>query len=215
LFWTKQKVGSTLKSMMSSNLFEPIILTASGAALTPLAHHHHDGLVEAAKDGELWNLWYTTIPRPDTMRADIEKRLLMQEKGLALPFAVVETTGGKVVGTTNYLNIDATNRRVEIGGTWYAASAQRTAINTQCKLLLLTHAFEAKTCIAVEFRTHFLNRQSRRGIERLGAKLDGILRNHITMPNGTHRDTCVYSIVAGEWPAVKANLSWQLTRPRR
>ena len=121
---------------------------------------------------------------------------------------------GSAVGMTNFLNIDATNRRVEIGGTWYRKSLQRTAINTECKLMLLTHAFETLGCIAVEFRTSFFNRQSRAGIERLGAKLDGVLRNHLVMANRTLRDTCVYSIIAGEWPAVKAHLGFQLSRAR-
>ncbi len=131
-----------------------------------------------------------------------------------MQFAVLQPETGKAVGLTSYLNIDGVNRRVEIGATWYRASLQRTGINTECKLLLLTHAFETKSCIAVEFRTHVVNHQSRRGIERLGAKLDGILRNHMVMANGTLRDTCVYSIIASEWPSVKAHLTWQLAKPR-
>jgi len=154
------------------------------------------------------------VPAPQDMRADIERRLVLRAKGSAMPFAVLAGATGKAVGVTSYLNADAANRRLEIGGTWYRASLQRTAINTECKLLLLAHAFEAKNCIAVEFRTHFVNQQSRRGIERLGAKLDGILRNHAIMANGTLRDTCVYSIVAPEWPMVKAHLAWQLAKPR-
>jgi RimJ/RimL family protein N-acetyltransferase len=148
------------------------------------------------------------------MRADIERRLTLQAAGSALPFAVLDATTSEAVGMTSYLNIDAASRRLEIGSTWYRASHQRTALNTECKLLLLNHAFEAKACIAVEFRTHFLNRESRRGIERLGAKLDGILRNHMIMANGTLRDSCVYSIIAAEWPTVKTHLSWQLAKPR-
>jgi N-acetyltransferase len=193
---------------------DPVTLTGSHAVLAPLAQDHHDDLVEAVRDGELWNLWYTIIPLPQKMRAEIERRLALQSKGSALPFAVLDSATGKAVGLTSYLNIDATNRRIEIGATWYRASLQRTAINTECKWLLLTHAFEAKDCIAVEFRTHVMNHQSRRGIERLGAKFDGVLRNHMVMANGTLRDTCVYSIIAGEWPTVKAHLTWQLTRPR-
>jgi N-acetyltransferase len=193
---------------------EPITLSGAHVALVPLSDSHHDDLVEAVRDGELWNLWYTIIPEPAKMRAEIERRLALQGKGAALPFAVLQPSTGKVVGLTSYLNIDAANRRVEIGATWYRASLQRTAINTECKLLLLTHAFETKNCIAVEFRTHVINQQSRRGIERLGAKLDGILRNHMVMANGTLRDTCVYSIIAPEWPTVKAHLTWQLAKPR-
>jgi RimJ/RimL family protein N-acetyltransferase len=131
-----------------------------------------------------------------------------------LPFAVVDNATNMLVGMTNFLNVDAANRRLEIGATWYAKRVQRTAINTECKLSLLRHGFEVLNCIAIEFRTHFFNHQSRRGIERLGAKLDGILRNHVISPNGTYRDTCVYSIIAGEWPTVKEHLAWSLIKPR-
>ena len=197
------------------SFLEPITLRGSHVTLVPLSHDHHDGLVEAVRDGELWNLWYTIIPEPTKVRAEIERRLALQAKGTAVPFAVLQPSSGKAVGLTSYVNIDAVNRRVEVGATWYGASAQRTPLNTEAKLLLLTHAFEAKSCIAVEFRTHFMNQQSRRGIERLGAKLDGILRNHMVMANGTLRDTCVYSIIASEWPTVKTHLAWQLAKPRR
>ena len=193
---------------------EPITLKGAHVTLVPLTSDHHDDLVEAVRDGELWNLWYTIIPEPAKMRAEIERRLALQAKGAALQFAVLHPETGRAVGLTSYLNIDGVNRRVEIGATWYCASLQRTGINTECKLLLLTHAFETKSCIAVEFRTHVVNHQSRRGIERLGAKLDGILRNHMVMANGTLRDTCVYSIIASEWSTVKAHLTWQLAKPR-
>ncbi len=131
-----------------------------------------------------------------------------------LPFTVIERATGQTVGMTTYMNVDTINRRVEIGSTWYARRVQRTALNTEAKLLLLTHAFDIMGCIAVEFRTHFMNEQSRRAIERLGAKLDGILRNHSVAANGTLRDTCVYSIIASEWPTVRAHLEWQLIKPR-
>ena len=193
---------------------QPITLHASRATLEPLARRHCDDLVEATKDGELWRLWYTTVPSPESMGADIDRRLALQANGAMLPFAVIDNTNSRAVGMTTYMNVDAVNRRVEIGSTWYRKAVQRTEINTQCKLMLLTHAFETLGCIAVEFRTHFFNQQSRRGIERLGAKLDGILRNHQVMPNGTLRDTCVYSVIAGEWPTVKAHLAFQLNRPR-
>ena len=193
---------------------EPISLRGAHAILAPLSQSHHDDLVEAAKDGELWKLWYTTIPEPAAMRAEINRRLDLQSKGSMLPFAVLNPVTGRAVGVTSYMNIDAANRRVEIGSTWYRQSVQRTALNTDCKLLLLTHAFETLYCIAVEFRTHFFNHQSRRGIERLGAKLDGVLRSHQIMPNTTLRDTCVYSIIAAEWPTVKAHLAFQSSRPR-
>lgn len=193
---------------------EPVTLEGRHATLVPLSHDHHDDLIEAVKDGELWKLWYTFVAPPDGMRAEIERRLGLQSAGSMLPFAVIDNASGKAVGMTTYMNADAVNRRVEIGSTWYRASIQRTPINTECKLLLLTHAFEQLNCIAVEFRTHVMNVQSRRAIERLGAKLDGILRNHMTMPNGTLRDTAVYSITASEWPMVKAHLTWLLAKPR-
>ena len=192
----------------------PITLRASRATLEPLAQRHHADLVEAVKDGELWRLWYTTVPEPEKMGAEIDRRLALQSKGSMLPFTVIDNTTSKAVGMTTYMNIDAAHRRLEIGSTWYRRSVQRTDLNTQCKVLLLGHAFETLNCIAVEFRTHFFNHQSRRGIERLGAKLDGILRNHQLASNGTLRDTCVYSIIAPEWPTVKAHLTYQLTRPR-
>jgi RimJ/RimL family protein N-acetyltransferase len=192
---------------------QPVTLRGPLATLEPLTLDHHDAMVEAVNDGELWNLWYTSVPEPAKMRAEIERRLSLQAQGLMLPFAVLDPAG-RAVGMTTYMNVDAANRRVEIGSTWYRKSAQRTGINTQCKLLLLTHAFEELKCIAVEFRTHFFNQQSRRGIERLGAKLDGILRSHQLASNGTLRDTCVYSIIAAEWPTVKAHLTWQMNKPR-
>jgi N-acetyltransferase len=193
---------------------EPITLSSSRVRLELLDHHHESDLIEAVKDGELWRLWYTTIAAPEKMGADIDRRLRLHAAGTMLPFAVIEAGTAKAVGVTTYLNTDAVNKRVEIGATWYRKSVQRTDINTQCKLLLLTHAFEILECIAVEFRTHFFNYASRRGIERLGAKLDGILRNHQRASDGTLRDTCVYSIIASEWPTVKSHLTWQLMKPR-
>jgi len=192
----------------------PVTLQGRIVTVEPLRIDHHDGLVEAVKDGELWNLWYTKVPAPDAMRTDIERRLGLQEKGSMLPFAVIDNATRRIVGATTYMNIDADNRRVEIGGTWYAQSVQRTGLNTECKRLLLTHAFETLDCIAVEFRTSHFNRASRHAIERLGAKLDGILRSHQLAPHGSLRDTCVYSIIAAEWPGVRANLDWMLRMPR-
>ncbi|APV51096.1 N-acetyltransferase [Betaproteobacteria bacterium GR16-43] len=200
--------------MTATPFLEPVALQSPHALLVPLSLAHHDDLVAATRDGELWKLWYTTVPSPEAMRADIERRIGLREHGTLLPFAVVDPASGKAVGVTNYMNVDPVHRRLEIGGTWYRASSQRTSLNTGCKLLLLEHAFEKKDCIAVEFRTHFMNHQSRRGIERLGAKLDGVLRSHMRMANGTLRDSCVYSITAAEWPTVKAHLAWQLARPR-
>jgi RimJ/RimL family protein N-acetyltransferase len=193
---------------------EPVTLRGAHARLEPLSHDHRDALVEAAKDGELWKLWYTTVPKPEIMGKEIDRRLDLQAKGSMLPFTVFDAEG-RISGMTTYMNVDAANRRVEIGSTWYAVRVQRSALNTQCKLLLLGHAFETLDCIAVEFRTHFFNHQSRRGIERLGAKQDGILRSHQIAPNGTLRDTVVYSIIASEWPTVKAHLNYQLNdKPR-
>jgi N-acetyltransferase len=192
---------------------EPVSLVGSRAWLEPLSQDHRNDLVTAVQDGELWKLWYTSIPAPEKMQAEIERRLALQAAGSMLPFTVRDADG-KIAGMTTYMNVDAANRRVEIGSTWYAKRVQRSAVNTQCKLLLLTHAFEKLDCIAVEFRTHFFNHQSRRGIERLGAKLDGIMRNHQIAPNGTLRDTVVYSIIAGEWPTVKAHLTFQLETVR-
>ncbi len=190
---------------------EPVTLKGRTVALVPLSATHHDDLVEAVQDGELWNLWYTFVPTPENMRAEIERRLGLQRDGSMLPFAVVDESA-KAVGMTTFMHIDSANKRVEIGSTWYRQRVQRTSLNTQCKLLMLGHAFDVLDCIAVEFRTHFFNQQSRRAIERLGAKLDGILRSHQRAPNGTLRDTCVYSIVAAEWPTVKAHLEHRLQR---
>lgn len=188
---------------------EPVTLAGPHARLEPLSQDHREDLVTAVKDGELWRLWYTSIPSPDKMQAEIVRRLALQSAGAMLPFTVKDADG-QVAGMTTYMNVDAGNRRVEIGSTWYAKRVQRSALNTQCKWLLLTHAFEKLDCIAVEFRTHFFNHQSRRGIERLGAKQDGILRSHSIAPNGTLRDTVVYSIIVSEWPTVKAHLTYQL-----
>ena len=193
---------------------EPVTLRGAHARLEPLSHDHHDGLLEAVKDGELWKLWYTFVPTVENMRKEIDRRLGLQTSGSMLPFTVFDADD-KIAGMTTYMNIDTPNRRVEIGSTWYAKRVQRTALNTQCKLLLLTHAFEKLDCIAVEFRTHFFNQQSRRGIERLGAKQDGILRSHQIASNGTLRDTVVYSIIASEWPTVKAHLNYQLNEKPR
>jgi len=192
---------------------QPITLRGTHATLEPLAPDHAAALSEAARDGELWRLWYTSVPPPEDMAREIERRLSLLSAGSMLPFTVLDPAGTPV-GMTTFMNVDAVNHRVEIGSTWYAARVQRTALNTECKLLLLTHAFEQWQCIAVELRTHILNTRSRRAIERIGAKLDGTLRNHVRMPNGTLRDTVVYSIIESEWLTVRAHLRWQLERAR-
>ena len=193
---------------------EPVTLAGRHATLLPLAAEHAEALARAAGDGELWRLWYTSVAPPEKMGEYVAAALDMRERLGALPFVVRDNASGDIVGSTRYFNVDAANRRLEIGHTWYARRVQRTPLNTECKLMLLTHAFETLGCIAVEFRTHLMNRQSRQAIERLGAKLDGVLRSHMRLANGTLRDTAVYSITAPEWPAVRANLEWQLQRPR-
>jgi RimJ/RimL family protein N-acetyltransferase len=193
---------------------EPITLTGDIVALEPLAPEHHDGLVAAARDGELWNLWYTSVPRPEAMAAEIDRRLALQAGGSMLPFTAKRTADGAVIGMTTFMNADAVNRRVEIGSTWNARSAQRSGTNAESKLLLLTHAFETLDCIAVEFRTHWLNQQSRAAITRLGAKQDGVLRSHSLAGDGTLRDTVVFSIIAIEWPAIRGELRRRLAAHR-
>jgi len=181
---------------------EPVTLRGNNIALELLSQKYHDDLVAAATDGELWALWYTNIPPAEQMAAEIERRLALFKTGSMLPFAVIENATRQAVGMTTYMNIDAENRRLEIGSTWYRKRVQRTALNTECKLLLLSHAFNALGCIAVEFRTSSFNMQSRRAIERLGAHLDGVLRSHALHKDGSLRDTYVYSITAAEWPKV-------------
>ncbi len=190
----------------------PITLTGEHAILEPLSLTHAADLQDAARDGALWKLWYTSVVAPEGMGAEIERRLALQEIGSMLPFAVFDPATHRAVGMTTYMHIDAINRRVEIGSTWYAKRAQRTALNTECKLMLLTHAFETLACIAVEFRTHWMNRQSREAIERLGAKQDGVLRNHQIASDGSYRDTVAYSIIESEWRAVKRHLQFKLGR---
>lgn len=192
---------------------EPITLTGTHVSVTPLDHTHAADLAEATADGNLHELWYTMVPSAEGIPAEIDRRLALQAAGLMLPFAIMDPSGN-AVGMTTYMNIDAANRRVEIGSTWYRKSVQRGPMNTECKLLLLRHAFEELNCIVVEFRTHFMNVPSRRAIERLGAKLDGVLRSNMIMKNGSLRDTAVYSILAHEWPAVRANLGLMIDRPR-
>ena len=199
---------------MASRFVEPVTLAGTHATLEPLARSHLPAVAVAAADGELWRLWYTSVPAPQNTEKWLDAALDMRERLGAMPFVVRDNARGSVVGSTRYFNVDAANRRLEIGHTWYAKRAQRTAINTECKLLLLTHAFETLGCIAVEFRTHWFNQASRAAIERLGAKQDGVLRSHQLMPDGSRRDTVVFSIVDGEWPAVKAHLRFLLARPR-
>jgi RimJ/RimL family protein N-acetyltransferase len=199
---------------MSDRFIEPVILRGTRAVLEPLAPEHLQAVRAAAADGALWRLWYTSVPAPEATQAWLDKALEVRDRFGGMTFVVRDATTSEIVGSTRYFNVDAANRRLEIGHTWYAKRAQRTAINTECKLLLLTHAFETLACIAVEFRTHWFNHASRRAIERLGAKQDGVLRNHQLLPDGSRRDTVVFSIVEGEWPAVKTHLRFLLDCPR-
>ncbi len=193
---------------------EPITLTGKFVTLEPLSQEHHDQLVDAARDGELWKLWYTSVPAPEGMAAEIDRRLGLQSKGSMVPFATRSNATGKLIGMTTYMNIDAVTPRVEIGSTWNAVSAHGTGTNPDSKLLLLRHAFETLGCPAVEFRTHWLNQQSREAIARLGAKQDGVLRNHSRSADGALRDTVVFSILEHEWPAVRNGLEFRLSKYR-
>lgn len=190
----------------------PVTLTGRHATLVPLAEAHAADLVDAVRDGEAWRLWYTSVPAPEAMAAEVDRRLGLLAGGGMVPFTVLDAEGVPA-GMTTFMNIPADTRRLEIGSTWYAARVRRTGVNTECKRMLLGHAFEVLGCIAVEFRTHRFNTESRRAIERLGARLDGILRNHRII-GGVPRDTAVYSITAAEWPTVRTHLEWELARPR-
>jgi RimJ/RimL family protein N-acetyltransferase len=197
------------------HLIESVTLTGCNwVVLEPLQREHADELLEAAKDGELWKLWYTSVGDPDALFNYIDSALKMRDEQGAMPFVIRRKSDGKVVGSTRFFNVDAKNRRLEIGYTWYSKSVQRTGINTEAKLILLKHAFETLNCIAVEFRTHWFNFDSRAAIARLGARQDGVLRNHQLAPNGTLRDTVVFSIIASEWPAVKTHLRYELNKTR-
>ncbi len=190
-----------------------LALKGRHVSLLPLAHEHADALAEASHAGGLQDLWYTTVPSPSGIEAEIERRLAERDAGTMLPFTTCDAKGVPI-GMTTFMNIDAVTPRVEIGSTWITPDAQRGPVNTEAKRLMLGHAFDVWGCVAVEFRTHRLNTQSRRAIERLGAQLDGILRDHMRLSNGTLRDTAVYSILKTEWPTISAHLDWQIARPR-
>ncbi|MBB1634654.1 GNAT family N-acetyltransferase [Cupriavidus sp. UME77] len=201
-----------------ARFIEPVTLRGQHALLEPLRPEHEAEVQAAVADGELWKLWYTSVPAPDQVRTWTDTALQMREQQGAMPFVIREVRDGvpgAVVGATRYFNVDGANRRLEIGHTWHAQRVQRSAVNTECKLMLLTHAFEQLACIAVEFRTHWMNHQSRTAIARLGAKQDGVLRNHQRMPDGSLRDTVVFSIIASEWPTVKRHLQYRLDLPGR
>jgi RimJ/RimL family protein N-acetyltransferase len=192
-----------------SRFVEPVVLTGTRwVRLEQLSDAHVDEVAAAAADGDPGRLWFTMAPSPRTAQQWVQRMLALQSAG-GLTF-VVRRLDGALIGSSSYLNVDAGNRRLEIGATWYSASARRTGVNSECKLLMLGHAFDTLGCIAVEFRTHYFNFTSRTAIERLGAKLDGVLRSHQLLPDGSRRDTVVYSILDAEWPAVRANLRFRL-----
>jgi len=197
--------------MESDMWFKDVELESENITLTPLTIEHADALVNAATDGELWKLWFTSVPNAETISDYISTALEQKGKGVSLPFIVTNKASGEVIGSTRFCNADSVNQRVEIGYTWYSKTYQKTSCNTECKLLLLTHAFETLEAIAVEFRTSLHNQASRTAIARLGAKQDGVLRNHQKMANGGYRDTVVFSIINTEWLAVKENLTFKLS----
>jgi RimJ/RimL family protein N-acetyltransferase len=189
---------------------QPVVLASRGVELIPLALEHEGGLRAAAADGELWKLRVTSVPEPDQTRAYIETALAGRETDARFAFAVRDQASGKLLGSTSYHDILPAVKRVEIGYTWYAASSQRTHVNTTCKLLMLTHAFETMGCGVVGWRTDNFNHASQRAIERLGARKDGVIRGHALRRDGTIRDTVMYSLRSGEWPEVKAQLLYLL-----
>lgn len=197
---------------MNNHWLYETILKGKLVTLAPLKREHATALLDAAADGELWNLWYTSVPNIKTIDAYLDQAFKDQSDGRALLFTVIDNATQKIIGTTRYCNADSLNQRVEIGYTWYAKSFQRTGINTECKYLLLTHAFETLNSIAVEFRTHWHNQASRAAIARLGAKQDGVLRNHQKSAEGIYRDTIVFSIIDQEWQAVKKSLEYKMAR---
>ncbi len=209
-------VAATVTAPVTETADWPVHTALSGrrVSLVPLSPDHAPALA-AEVEAAAWldQLWYTVVPAPERMGAEIERRLLLQASGSMRPYTVLDADG-RPAGMTTYMNIDAVHRRVEIGSTWLAPRVQRSGLNTEAKWLMLRHAFETLGCIAVEFRTHRLNQQSRRAIERLGAQLDGILRHHQRSAEGLLRDTCVYSIVAPEWPTTDRHLRWLMDRPR-
>ncbi|WP_380171389.1 GNAT family N-acetyltransferase [Kineococcus sp. DHX-1] len=195
-----------------SEIANPVPLSGERVALEPLTAAHAEGLRAVVAEGDLHRTWYTSVPAPEQVDAEVERRLRLQREGVMSPWAVRRLDTGAVCGATTYMNVQADVPRLEIGSTFYAPSAQRTGINAETKLLLLTRAFEDLHCIAVEFRTHWHNHQSRTAIARLGARQDGVLRSHQVLPDGSLRDTVVFSITAAEWPAVRTDLRYRLAR---
>ena len=201
--------------MSSAPFLEPVVLEGRHVRLEPMEPAHAPGLVQAVRDGELWKLWFTGAPAPESIDEHVALMLERRQLRTFLPFVVRLAGSGEVVGQTTFCNVDHDNRRVEIGYTWYSQRVQRSAVNSEAKWLLLRHAFEAWQCIAVEFRTNWFNERSRAAIARLGAKQDGVLRNHMRMPDGSFRDTVVFSIIQSEWPAVQRNLLHRLEQGKQ
>jgi len=200
------------RAALVTGFIEPVTLTGQRwVMLEPLTREHVSEIAAAASDGDVGNLWYTGAPSPQTAAEWVDNRLSVQGPDTGLTF-VVRRLDGTVVGSSSYMNVDPPNRRLEIGNTWYGESARRSGVNSETKLLMLTHAFEVLGCVAVEFRTHFFNFASRTAIERLGAKLDGVLRSHQLLPDGSRRDTVVYSVLDHEWLSVRRHLQFRLDR---
>lgn len=195
-----------------SNWLKEVELTGKIVRLVPLRSSHREALLEAAGDGELWKLWYTSVPSSENIDQYLENALSEQKSGSSLPFVAIDVKTNQAIGTTRYMNINSQNRRLEIGSTWYSKNSQRTGINTECKYLLLQYAFEKLNCIAVEFRTNWFNYRSRNAILRLGAKQDGVLRSHRVDTNGILRDTVVFSIIQMEWPVIKKSLKYEMDK---
>ncbi|MGR2769858.1 GNAT family N-acetyltransferase [Photobacterium ganghwense] len=200
--------------MRDNKWLQDIELESETVKLIPLQPEHADALVSAASDGELWTLWYTSVPNQVSVNQYIDKALTDKQNGVALPFIVIEKSTNQIIGSTRFCNADLINHRVEIGYTWYAKRFQRSSVNTECKLLLLKHAFEQLEAISVVFCTHWHNQQSRAAIARLGAKQDGVLRNHQKMKDGSYRDTVIFSIIDQEWPGVRNHLTHKLSSHR-
>jgi len=191
---------------------QEIELTGRNVKLVPLQISHKKALLKAASDGELWNLWYTSVPSSENIEQWFESAFTDKKSGVCLPFGVMLKESDKLIGSTRFCNADTQNRRIEIGHTWYGKSQQRSCVNTECKYLLLQHAFEQLKCIAVEFRTNWFNRTSRNAILRLGAKQDGVLRSHRVDDQGILRDTVVFSIIEMEWPVIKKSLKYEMDK---
>lgn len=206
------RVNTKLARYFVMQWLKPITLEGQSVRLEPLGMEHLKDLQIAAADGNLWDLWFTAVPKTEDTASYIQTTLDKQSIGDQLPFAVIDLNTNKAIGSTRFCNIDHQNKRLEIGYTWYAKSYQRTSVNTQCKLLLLEHVFETLKCIAVEFRTNWHNHASRNAIARLGAKQDGVLRQHQRQADGAYRDTVVFSILNSEWKAVKKHLELNLSR---